>query len=73
MSLDIHKIHHHNVLAYTDSYYGGIFRIHLYMEHEEIVYGVDAFPDEKTNSDLVELLKQPFQEYKKTMNLFNQL
>jgi len=67
ISPDMHKIHHHNMLPYTDSNYGNIFSIwdrifgtYLYLEREKIVYGVDTFPDEKTNSSLVELLKQPF-------------
>jgi sterol desaturase/sphingolipid hydroxylase (fatty acid hydroxylase superfamily) len=76
ISPDMHKIHHHNMLPYTDSNYGNIFSIwdrifgtYLYLEREKIVYGVDTFPDEKTNSSLVELLKQPFQGYRKPTNV----
>lgn len=76
ISPDMHKVHHHNMLPYTDSNYGNIFSIwdrifgtYLYLEREKIVYGVDAFPDEKTNSSLKELLKQPFQGYKKPTNI----
>jgi sterol desaturase/sphingolipid hydroxylase (fatty acid hydroxylase superfamily) len=76
ISPDMHKVHHHNMLPYTDSNYGNIFSIwdrifgtYLYLEREKIVYGVDTFPDEKTNSSLVELLKQPFQGYKKPTNI----
>jgi len=76
ISPDMHKIHHHNMLPYTDSNYGNIFSIwdrifgtYLYLEREKIVYGVDTFPDEKTNSSLVELLKQPFQRYRKPTNM----
>ena len=36
---------------------------------DKIVYGVDTFPDEKINSSLKELLKQPFQKYQKPTNL----
>lgn len=39
------------------------------LDREKIVYGVDTFPDEKINSSLKELLKQPFQQYKKPTNL----
>jgi hypothetical protein len=35
------------------------------MNPDKIVYGVDTFPDEERNSSLKELLKQPFQGYKK--------
>ena len=76
VSPDMHKIHHHNMLPYTDSNYGNIFSIwdrifgtYMYMDREKIVYGVDTFPDEVTNTNLVELLKQPFQGYRKPTNM----
>lgn len=72
ISPDMHKIHHHYRLPYTDSNYGNIFSIwdrlfgtYMYMEREKLVYGVDVFPDEKKNSNIKELLKQPFQQYEK--------
>ena len=75
VSPDMHKIHHHNLLPYTDSNYGNIFSIwdrllgtYKYLDREKIIYGVDTFPDEKINSSLKELLKQPFQKYRKTTN-----
>lgn len=75
VSPDMHKVHHHNLLPYTDSNYGNIFSIwdrllgtYMYLDREKIVYGVDTFPDEKTNSNLWELLKQPFQKYQKPTN-----
>ena len=76
ISPDMHKVHHHNVLPYTDSNFGNIFSVwdrifgtYLHLDREKIVYGVDTFPDEKTNSSLKELLKQPFQGYRKPTNL----
>lgn len=76
VSPDMHKIHHHNLLPYTDSNYGNIFSIwdrifgtYSYLEREKIVYGVDTFPDEIKNSSLAELLKQPFQGYRKPTNM----
>jgi len=72
VSPDMHKVHHHYKLPYTDSNYGNIFSIwdrifgtYLEFDRDKIVYGVDTFPDEKTNSSLKELLKQPFQGYRK--------
>ncbi|MBT8243733.1 MAG: sterol desaturase family protein [Winogradskyella sp.] len=72
ISPDMHKIHHHYRLPYTDSNYGNIFSIwdrifgtYMYMEREKLVYGVDVFPDELKNSRIPELLKQPFQPYEK--------
>lgn len=73
VSPDMHKIHHHYRLPYTDSNYGNIFSIwdrifgtYMYLDREKIVYGVDVFPDEVKNSSIKELLKQPFQKYDKS-------
>lgn len=72
VSPDMHKIHHHYVLPYTDSNYGNIFSIwdrlfgtYMTMDREKLVYGVDVFPDEVKNGNIMELLKQPFQKYQK--------
>lgn len=72
VSPDMHKIHHHYRLPYTDSNYGNIFSVwdrlfgtFMYMDREKLVYGVDVFPDEQKNSHIGELLKQPFQKYEK--------
>jgi len=72
VSPDMHKVHHHYVLPYTDSNYGNIFSIwdrilgtYRYMDREKLVYGVDVFPDEAKNSSIKALLKQPFQSYEK--------
>jgi sterol desaturase/sphingolipid hydroxylase (fatty acid hydroxylase superfamily) len=76
VSPDMHKVHHHNLLPYTDSNFGNIFSIwdrmfgtYMELDREKIVYGVDTFPDEVKNSDLKELLKQPFQGYRSPTNL----
>ncbi|HNQ26444.1 MAG TPA: sterol desaturase family protein [Aquaticitalea sp.] len=77
VSPDMHKVHHHYMLPYTDSNYGNIFSIwdrifgtYMTLDREKIIYGVDTFPDEKTNSNIKDLLKQPFHKYRKptTMN-----
>jgi len=72
VSPDMHKVHHHHMLPYTDANYGNIFSIwdrifgtYLELDRDKIIYGVDTFPDETKNSSLKELLKQPFQGYKK--------
>jgi len=72
ISPDMHKVHHHYKLPFTDSNYGNIFSIwdrifgtYMELDRNKIVYGVDTFPDEAKNSSLKELLKQPFQGYKK--------
>ncbi|UII75003.1 sterol desaturase family protein [Flagellimonas sp. HMM57] len=72
ISPDMHKVHHHYQLPYTDSNYGNIFSIwdrlfgtYMKMDVDKIVYGVDTFPDEKENSSIIGLLKQPFHKYRK--------
>jgi sterol desaturase/sphingolipid hydroxylase (fatty acid hydroxylase superfamily) len=72
VSPDMHKVHHHYVLPYTDSNYGNIFSIwdrllgtYLELDRDKLVYGVDVFPNEKENGNVWALLKQPFQKYQK--------
>ncbi|WP_044403490.1 sterol desaturase family protein [Lacinutrix sp. Hel_I_90] len=75
VSPDMHKIHHHHVLPYTDSNYGNIFSIwdrifgtFTTLDRTKIVYGVDTFPNEAENSSLKHLLKQPFHKYRKPIS-----
>ena len=72
VSPDMHKVHHHYMLPYTDSNYGNIFSVwdrllgtYMELDREKIIYGVDVFPNEKENSNIKDLLKQPFQKYNK--------
>ena len=72
VSPDMHKVHHHYVLPYTDSNYGNIFSIwdrmfgtYMELDREAIVYGVDTFPDRKENGSVWGLLKQPFHKYRR--------
>jgi len=72
VSPDMHKVHHHHVLPYTDSNYGNIFSIwdrifgtYMKLDRDKIVYGVDVFPNEVKNSHIGALLIQPFQKYEK--------
>ncbi|MFZ9002761.1 MAG: fatty acid hydroxylase family protein [Bacteroidetes bacterium] len=72
VSPDMHKVHHHYVLPYTDSNYGNIFSIwdrlfgtYMELDRETIVYGVDTFPDRQENASVAGLLKQPFHKYRR--------
>ncbi|WP_053977389.1 sterol desaturase family protein [Mangrovimonas xylaniphaga] len=72
VSPDMHKVHHHYMLPYTDSNYGNIFSIwdrllgtYMELDRDKLVYGVDVFPNEEENGNLGNLLTQPFQKYKK--------
>lgn len=77
VSPDMHKVHHHYKMPYTDSNYGNIFSIwdrlfgtYMVLDTDKIVFGVDVLPDEEKNSNIKDLLVQPFLKYKKpTMSL----
>jgi sterol desaturase/sphingolipid hydroxylase (fatty acid hydroxylase superfamily) len=69
VSPDMHKVHHHYVLPYTDSNYGNIFSIwdRLFgtfttLDREKIVYGVDTHMKPEENNRLANLMKIPFQK-----------
>jgi sterol desaturase/sphingolipid hydroxylase (fatty acid hydroxylase superfamily) len=72
VSPDMHKIHHHYRLPFTDSNYGNIFSIwdrlfgtYMPMDREKLIFGVDVFYNEEANGKISTLLKQPFQRYSK--------
>lgn len=69
VSPDMHKVHHHYVLPYTDSNYGNIFSVwdrifgtFSILEREQIVYGVDTHMKPEEHNDIRNLLKIPFQK-----------
>lgn len=69
---NMHKVHHHFKLPYTDSNYGNILSVwdrllgtYRYLKPREIQYGVDIFPDERENRSIWFLLKQPFLRIRK--------
>jgi len=72
---DMHKVHHHYVLPYTDSNYGNIFSVwdrffgtFLYLDREKIVYGIDTHSLPNEHNDLGNLLKIPFQKKRSSKN-----
>lgn len=76
VSPNMHKVHHHYMLPYTDSNYGNIFSIwdrifgtYMKLDPKLIIYGVDTFPDEKANGNIGALLKQPFHKYRKPTSI----
>jgi sterol desaturase/sphingolipid hydroxylase (fatty acid hydroxylase superfamily) len=67
VSPNMHKVHHHYMLPYTDSNYGNIFSVwdrlfgtFMYLPKEEIVYGIDTYMKPEDNNQLNNLLKIPF-------------
>ena len=72
VSPDMHKIHHHSRMPFTDTNYGNIFSIwdrllgtFSYFDRENIIYGIDVFPDTVKNTEIGSLLKQPFEKYQR--------
>ena len=71
VSPDMHKVHHHYVLPYTDSNYGNIFSVwdRLFgtfktFDRNKLVYGVDTHMKSEENNKLSNLLSIPFQKYR---------
>jgi sterol desaturase/sphingolipid hydroxylase (fatty acid hydroxylase superfamily) len=69
VSPDMHKVHHHYKLPYTDSNYGNIFSVwdRLFgtfrtLPKKEIVYGIDTHMKNEEHNELKNLLKIPFQK-----------
>lgn len=67
VSPDMHKVHHHYRLPYTDSNYGNIFSVwdrlfgtFRYLDARDIVYGVDTHMDAREHNRLGSLLGIPF-------------
>jgi sterol desaturase/sphingolipid hydroxylase (fatty acid hydroxylase superfamily) len=71
VSPNMHKVHHHYVLPYTDSNFGNIFSIwdrlfgtFMTLDPDKLVYGIDTHMEEKENARLGALLKIPFEAYR---------
>lgn len=72
VSPDMHKVHHHYVLPYTDSNFGNIFSIwdrlfgtYMTLDRDKIIYGIDTHMKPEENARLGSLLKIPFEAYRK--------
>ena len=66
VSPNMHKFHHHFERPWTDTNFGNIFSLwdrlfgtFVYADPDEIQYGLDVLPDEKSD-DLVYQIKVPF-------------
>jgi sterol desaturase/sphingolipid hydroxylase (fatty acid hydroxylase superfamily) len=69
VSPDMHKVHHHYKLPYTDSNYGNIFSVwdrlfgtFMTLPKEDIIYGIDTHMKAEEHNQLKNLLKIPFQK-----------
>lgn len=68
---DMHHVHHHYKLPYTDSNYGNIFSIwdrlfgtYMDLDREKLVYGIDTHMSAAENTHIAPLLKIPFEPYR---------
>ncbi|MCD0466310.1 sterol desaturase family protein [Flavobacterium sp. ENC] len=75
VSPNMHKVHHHYVLPYTDSNYGNIFSIwdRLFgtfttLPKEDLIYGVDTHMLPEDNNRLKKLLHIPFENSRSAKN-----
>jgi sterol desaturase/sphingolipid hydroxylase (fatty acid hydroxylase superfamily) len=75
VSPNMHKVHHHFMLPYTDSNYGNIFSVwdrlfgtFMYLPKEKIVYGIDTYMETRDHNQLNNLLKIPFQKQRSPKN-----
>ncbi len=69
---NMHKVHHHYQLPWTDTNFGNIFSIwdrlfgtFVYVDKmEEVKYGIDTHMEEEEHSKIGNLLSIPFQKYR---------
>lgn len=68
---NMHHVHHHYILPYTDSNYGNIFSIwdrfwgtFRKLDPGSLTYGIDTHMQPKEQSDIWTLLKMPFGTYR---------
>lgn len=69
---NMHQIHHHYEMPYTDSNYGSVFAIwdHLFgtyrkLSKETLKYGLDTHQDQAKNINFLQLLIQPFRHIRR--------
>ena len=67
VSPNMHKVHHHSFMPYTDSNYGNIFSVwdrlfgtYMELDREKIIFGIDDNYDDKNN--FLKILKRPFRK-----------
>ena len=68
---NMHRVHHHFRMPYSDSNYGNIFSFwdrifgtFVVAENEKLTYGVDTHMEPEAAEDIWSMLKIPFQRYR---------
>jgi len=69
---DMHRVHHHYKMPYTDSNYGNIFSFwdrifstYRRVNNKNLVYGIDSYNSLEEADDIITMLKIPFVPYHK--------
>ncbi len=72
VSPDMHKVHHHYVLPYTDSNYGNVFSVwdrlfgtFMDMDRAKLVYGIDTHMDAREHETVGALITMPLRRRNK--------
>ncbi|OKS87605.1 sterol desaturase family protein [Mucilaginibacter polytrichastri] len=72
---NLHHVHHHYQLPYTDRNYGDVLSIwdrlfgtYANLDREYTVFGIDTHMDEQQNSKFGNILKIPFQKFERPGN-----
>lgn len=70
---NMHRVHHHYRLPYTDTNYGNIFSVwdrlfgtYAAVDNSKLIYGVDTFMAEPEHRNISTMLKIPFMKARKT-------
>ena len=66
---NLHHVHHHYKLPYTDCNYGDVLSIwdrlfgtYCELDKEETIFGIDTHMEENTNAKYLNIIKVPFQK-----------
>lgn len=69
---NMHRVHHHYRMPYSDTNYGNIFsfwdrifQTYAQVENTKLNYGVDTYYSSEDAESVVQMLKIPFQKYRK--------
>ena len=68
---NMHRVHHHYRMPYTDSNYGNIFSFwdrmfgtFMVADNEKLIYGVDTHMNKEESENVMAMLKIPFKKYR---------
>lgn len=72
---DMHRVHHHYRMPYSDSNYGNIFsfwdrifQTYIAVDNSKLIYGCDTYMAKKEANNIAMMLKIPFIPYRKRID-----